>query len=83
MNQFLGKLNKLSACYSMFFQKNGESGELVQSRVELAREHVLDVQRNLLTLARIVRRDVKQQRLKCAAQLLAVHLLTALKVSEF
>ena len=66
----------------MFFQKNGESGELVQSRVELAREHVLDVQRNL-SLERIVRRDMTQQRLKCAAQLLAVHLLTALKVSEF
>ena len=64
MNQFLGKLNKLSACYSMFFQKNGESGELVQSRVELAREHVLDVQRNL-SLERIVRRDMTQQRLKC------------------
>ena len=82
MNQFLGKLNKLSACYSMIFQKNGESGELVQSLVEPVREHVLDVQRNLRQ-ERAVRRDVRQHRPKCAAQRLAVHLLTALKVSEF
>lgn len=71
----------LSAC-RFSFQQIGESGELVQSRVELVREHVWDVQRNLKQ-EKTVQRDMLLHRPKCAAQLLAVHLRTVLKVSDF